>query len=85
MKFAAALACFIALSSCRGHSRGQDEEKRYSIVSQSGTADQLCDEAQRVQAAYLQDGDQPNYERWRGNAKRDCAMARLHDYSALPD
>lgn len=77
MRFAA-LAGLIVLGSC---SDGPDAEKRFQMVSGTGSPRDTCVEAGKVKDAYLADGDQANYKRWVAREDQECAAARLCEAS----
>lgn len=54
-----------------------DAVERYEIVRESGDPMDRCVQAGFVTAAYLQAGDQSNYERWKMTQRVDCAIADL--------
>lgn len=56
-------------------SKGEAEEKRYEIVRQSAVVDresQLCEQARKVSAGYLEDGNQEQYQFWQVKLISDC-------------
>lgn len=67
----------LGLAGC-GQSAGEKAEAEYRIAATSviDRAGKKCSAANRVAAAYAQDGDQRSYEQWELTAYNDCFEAR---------
>ncbi|MFD1107642.1 hypothetical protein [Sphingobium olei] len=70
-------------------SQGQREEEKLQMMEKAGVAGwELCDAQQRVSAAYLDDGNQQKYEKFRKLAKGTCdeadSIAATHDVYQWP-
>ena len=76
MKVLAAAVCLVMLASCTKQSA--QEEKRYDIVAQEGDAQAKCDQARKVQAAYLSENNAGKYRDWKLTANLDCQEAVLN-------
>ncbi|MDX3900413.1 MAG: hypothetical protein QHC40_07895 [Sphingobium sp.] len=55
----------------------EDAAHQYYMTLQSGTAMDQCVQAGMVSAAYLQNQDQAQYNRWKTTEKIDCKAAGI--------
>jgi len=62
----------VPLAAC---SKGPAAEKRYEVVAHGGTEAEKCAEAGKVADAYLSDGDEVAYRRWRLEKTVACLAA----------
>jgi hypothetical protein len=55
----------------------RDAEERYEIVKRTGTNGEICAASREVLEAYLQAGDEKNYQWWHTLSGVDCQLAEL--------
>jgi len=60
----------------------QKAERRYEIVEKSGDHRAQCEEAGKVAEAYLDAGDQQNYESWKSRRNIYCQRVQLDEHDA---
>lgn len=62
----------------------RDAEERYEIVKRTGTNGEICAASREVLEAYLQAGDEKNYQWWHTLSGVDCQLAQLAGANAYP-
>lgn len=62
----------------------KEAEERYEMVKRSGTNGEICDASREVVEAYLDAGDDKNYQWWHTLSGIDCQTAQLAGANAYP-
>lgn len=78
-----ALSFVLLLFGCASES--ERAEERYRMVERAkGTDQEQCEAANKIVAAYLQEGNEPQYRRWKPIAEVNCLNARIGSAEPLP-
>ena len=75
-------AVLIAAPSCTD--AGAVAEKRYEMVSRTGSKGEICDAGRAVAAAYLAAGNEERYRWWHGISDINCLTAQLEGRDGRP-
>jgi hypothetical protein len=62
---------------------GAEAERRYQMVSQTGSKAEKCDEARRVEGVYLDLHNDEKYREWRKTRETECLFAEIDARSRI--
>lgn len=77
MRWIAVLPAMVLVACATEKDDGAEAEKRYEMVKRVGTKGEACEESRKVADAYLQAGDEREYELWHARSGIDCLNAEL--------
>ena len=69
----------LSLTACDFSSESEQAERRYEITRKMGTSRDQCTAAREVQAAYLAELNQEEYQSWNLVAGTTCLSAQLDE------
>ncbi|MEG3086183.1 hypothetical protein [Sphingomonas sp. PB4P5] len=75
----------VAIVMLAGCSAGPAAEQRYETVAATNDSQAICVEGRKVTEAYLTDGNQPEYRRWKQRSDVECNGAALTRQLGMSD
>lgn len=77
MKLTLAAVAFLLLAAC-GETDTDRLERQYAMIERAGASkDELCQKAREIEQAYLEAGDEREYQLKKLGADADCIEAQL--------